>query len=751
MSLYTDYGGPEEILVGDGSGLKIAHTGSVTLTTAPKPLILSDVLHIPKMQRYLISVIKFCRTNDVSVHFFSYHLLVKDLSTGAPLVKGHNRNDLYELPKTTSLATAKKTFAFITKKSFIDVWHRRLRHPASRILNFMRNSFGLSFDLSNKITDYNGGEYESLSSLLASHGIKHLQTPPHTPQHNVQQVSAAKTLPVVSDDSLVSFIPCSSVPTSPVCSVVPSSSSVLTSSQGNDTLLSSLNSITTQTKPTQTLPHITQTHSMVTRSQNNIFKPKQGYIVSKHTLPELTEPSCVSQAIKKPEWREAMTAEFNSLVNNGIWTLVPPCTSQNVVGNKWVYRIKRKPDGSIDRFKARLVVNGFHQRPGLDFTDTFSPMIKPTTIRTVLCIALSSGWSLKQLDDDNAFLQGTLTDEVYMTQPPGFEDKDNPSHVCKLQKAIYGLKQAQRAWDQELSTFLLQYGFTNSTADASLFVYKSGSDLIYFLVYVVDLIVTGNNQHFVEQFLAQLSHRFSLKDLGSLNFLGVEYLSLTRPDVAYAVNKMSQYLHSPTKLHWTTLKRVLRYLKGHHGLFLRKNSPLNITAFSDADLADNLDDRTSTTVYILYLGNNPVSWKSVKQKTVARSSTEVEYRAVANTATKILWLKNLLSKLHVTSTHQPQLLCDNVGAAYLSANPVFHSRMKHLALDYHFVCQHVSLGAFKVSYVSKKEQLADGLTKSLGRQQFLFLRSKTGVTDGSTVLRGHVKESKQPLHKSSQL
>ena len=156
--------------------------------------------------------------------------------------------------------------------------------------------------------------------------------------------------------------------------------------------------------------------------------------------------------------------------------------------------------------------------------------------------------------------------------------------------------------------------------------------------------------------------------------------------MAFVVNKLSQYMHAPSELHWTHLKRILRYLKGtvNHGLFLTKNSSLNLAAFSDADWASNFDDRTSTTGYILFLDNNPVSWKSIKQKTVAKSSTEAEYRALANTTAEILWFKNLLTKLHILVTTQPLLLCDNIGATYLSSNPVFHSKMKHLALDYNF-------------------------------------------------------------------
>lgn len=151
-------------------------------------------------------------------------------------------------------------------------------------------------------------------------------------------------------------------------------------------------------------------------------------------------------------------------------TLIPLDDSQNLVGCKWIFRTKRKSDGSIDGFKALLVAKGFHQHPRVDYHDTFNPVVKPTTVRIVLSIAVNRSWTLRQLDVNNAFLQGHLSDDVCMYQPPGFVDKDNPTYVCKLHKAIYGLKQAPRAWYHELRTFLLQCGFQNSYADTSFFV-----------------------------------------------------------------------------------------------------------------------------------------------------------------------------------------------------------------------------------------------------------------------------------------
>jgi histone deacetylase 1/2 len=175
-----------------------------------------------------------------------------------------------------------------------------------------------------------------------------------------------------------------------------------------------------------------------------------------------------------------MYEEYDALVCNGTWELVPPDGIPNIVGCRWVYRIKRLSDGSINRFKARLVAKGFHQRPGVDYHETFSPVVKPTTVRLVLSLAVSRGWSLKQLDINNAFLQGHLSETVYMVQPPGFVDHDKPSFVCKLHKAIYGLKQAPRAWYHELRTFLLASGFCNSHSDPSLFTFHSAQHVLFF-------------------------------------------------------------------------------------------------------------------------------------------------------------------------------------------------------------------------------------------------------------------------------
>lgn len=256
--------------------------------------------------------------------------------------------------------------------------------------------------------------------------------------------------------------------------------------------------------------------------------------------------------------------------------------------------------------------------------------------------------TLTQMDVNNAFLHGTLTEDVYMSQPAGFIHSSFPNYVCKLQKALYGLKQAPHAWFHALRDFLLNYGFSNAKSDTSLFIYKSGSTIAYFLIYVDDLLLTGNDPSFLRDFKASLAEKFSLKDLDlPSHFLGVEilpttsrlfltqhhnirdllqranmgeskpvstpmptsfssadvpdstscdsslfrsiigslhYLSITRPDVAFLVNKLAQHMQSPTTMHMQALKRILHYLKStiSHGLHLTKSSNQSLTAFWDA-------------------------------------------------------------------------------------------------------------------------------------------------------------------------
>lgn len=222
----------------------------------------------------------------------------------------------------------------------------------------------------------------------------------------------------------------------------------------------------------------------------------------------------------------------------------------------------------------------------------------------------------------------------------------------------------------------------------------------------------------------------------------LQYLAFTRPDLSFAVNRLSQYMHAPTFEHWNAVKRTLRYLAGtsDQGIMLRRGNSKALHAFSDADWAGDADDYISTNGYLVYLGHHPVSWSSKKQNTIARSSTEAEYRSVANASSELIWIASLLHELGIPFDKPPTIYCDNVGATYLCANPVFHSRMKHVALDYHFIRKQVQSGALRVVHVSTKDQLADVLTKPLSRPAFTTMVNKIGVASPPSILRGRIKD-----------
>jgi histone deacetylase 1/2 len=190
---------------------------------------------------------------------------------------------------------------------------------------------------------------------------------------------------------------------------------------------------------------------------------------------------------------------------------------------------------------------------------------------------------------------------------------------------------------------------------------------------------------------------------------------LLRLDLSFSVNKVCQYLHAPTTAHWTAVKRILRYVKNTSqlGITFRKSSSTLLSAFSDADWAGCIEDRRSTGGFAIFIGPNLVSWIARKQDSVSRSSTEAEYKALANATTELIWVEALLRELGVCLCQKPCLWCDNLDATYLSVNPVFHARIKHIEIDYHFVRERVAQNRLDIRFISTKDQVADGFTKAL--------------------------------------
>jgi hypothetical protein len=190
-------------------------------------------------------------------------------------------------------------------------------------------------------------------------------------------------------------------------------------------------------------------------------KPFSSYMALMCDLIE-KEPTCFEEAIQKKEWADAMTEEYQSIIKNDVWEIVPRPKNKDVVSSKWLYKIKHVVDGSIEKHKARFVARGFSQKEGIDYEETFAPVARYTSIRTIIALAAKMKWKLHQMDVKTTFLNGVIEEEVYIEQPQGFEVEDRKTHVCRLKKALYGLKQAPRAWYGRIDSFLTSLGFTKS-------------------------------------------------------------------------------------------------------------------------------------------------------------------------------------------------------------------------------------------------------------------------------------------------
>lgn len=271
-------------------------------------------------------------------------------------------------------------------------------------------------------------------------------------------------------------------------------------------------------------------HHMVTRGKAGIFKPNPKYALQTESATSTTPtttvspiPSSVRAALKDPNWRAAMHLEFDALQANNTWTLQERPRGARIITGKWVFKHKWNPDGSLDRYKARWVVRGFNQRPGIDFGDTFSPVVKPATIRTVLTLVASKRWPTHQLNVSNAFLHGDLHETVYCSQPTGFEHPERPDAVCLLSRSLYGLRQAPRQWFLRFVAYVTSLGFVQSRADTSLFVLRQGNDTAYLLLYVDDMILSASSSRLLQHIIDKLKLAFAIKDLGPLRFfLGID-------------------------------------------------------------------------------------------------------------------------------------------------------------------------------------------------------------------------------------
>jgi hypothetical protein len=476
---------------------------------------------------------------------------------------------------------------------------------------------------------------------------------------------------------------------------------------------------------------------------------------------------------------------------------------------RWVFKLKYSTDPTsairtIARYKARLVILGNHQKHGIDYDETYAPVLRMEAFRLLMTIAAILDYEIHNMDVVTAFLNGFIDFLLHVKPPPGFEDLYDPNHVLRVLKSVYGLKQSPRMWYITLVNYLLSLGYNRLIKDRCIFVKIIDGYPIFIGVYVDDLIILAPCVEIMGSIKADFSTRFSMHDLGELkSILGFHIirdraaktitlhqsqyatavvqrfgygdcnpvptpvmanlklstsmcaLSLddihymkdkpyrsvvgslmylmtgTRPDLAYLVQQLSQFLNNPGPEHWNAAVRGLRYLKGTLSLGLTLGGPSSphgiLHAYSDSDFASCVDTRRCIGGYVTFAFNSCISWVAKKLRSVVLSTTEAEYMFLCLLAQESLYMKQLLAELGFKIDSPITLFVDNQSTILVVKNPALHGRSKHVDVKYHFIKDLVEQQVFIVTYVSTKEQLADIFTKPLDKPTFENLRSQLGL------------------------
>lgn len=513
-------------------------------------------------------------------------------------------------------------------------------------------------------------------------------------------------------------------------------------------------------------------------------------------------------ALKSPNyklWQEAMSEEINTMTKRKVWTLVPKPANKQILGCRWVYNIKKNDENKIVKYKARLVAQGYRQYKGISYNEVYSPVINFSIIRLFFSLLVSCfKWSHIQLDIKGAYLYAKLSDEIFMKQPQGFEDSNNPDFVCKLHKAIYGLHQSGREWFYEIDSYLKSINFKKFEWCNCTYVYKNNAVL---LLYVDDIIILGENQEVIQRIISIISVKYEITILGKTrNLLGITFeeteegilihqedyiknlekrfkaynipkstlpiakgyslskrlspkteeekremrrfpyrnilgcLSFlsgrTRPDITYAVNSLSRFQENPGKVHWEILLRLLGYVISTKTFKLKlfNVQSINISCFTDADFASDIDSRTSVGGLILFLDQSPIIWRSFQQKSISLSTMESEYKSITEAAKEVKWIKCILEecisfRLFKHTYLSATVYSDNMSAIQFASSPIENQRTKYIEVQLHFIRNLIKDNLFKLKYVNTKINVADTFTKPQTKEQIKRLTEKVFKRD----------------------
>lgn len=521
------------------------------------------------------------------------------------------------------------------------------------------------------------------------------------------------------------------------------------------------------------------------------------------------DPSNYKEAIssnKAIEWSKAMDIELKDLEQQNTWTLVPRPINRKVLKGRWVYKTKLNPDGTINKFKARWVVKGFLQQPGIDFFQTFAHTVKPIAFRLLFALAAYLNWEIYQWDVKSAFPNADIDTDLYVEQPTGYI-KD-PNLVCKLNKALYGLKQSARQWQIYWTSILAILGFKPIPADNSIFINKN-KDVIL-ATHIDDILVFSKTIEDINNLYNKLNKDLQISNLGEVKYyLGIEIIrdrqnrsiklsqkgfidnllnkfnktnlyptknplaqgvkltknidqaskedikeyqkqigsliyltTATRADLAYPIGLLARFMSNPGLQHFKALSRVWQYLIYSKDYSLEykyhSDSSIGLIGYSDSDWGGDIS-RKSTTGYTFLIANSfkksysnrtAISWNSKLQKTIALSSCESEYMALKEAIKESLYIKSLISQIpaiNSTIKDTKVLYTDSQSSIDLANNPIYHSRTKHIDIQYHFVRENVINNVISLVYCPTSSLLADGLTKAIPTDKFNELVEGLGL------------------------
>ncbi|KAJ9561120.1 hypothetical protein OSB04_006280 [Centaurea solstitialis] len=508
-----------------------------------------------------------------------------------------------------------------------------------------------------------------------------------------------------------------------------------------------------------------------------------------------SEPKTYREAVTSsegPQWKEAIKSEIDSILQNHTWELVDLPPGCKPLGYRWIFKKKMKTDGTIDKYKARLVIKGYRQKEGLDYFDTYSPVTRITSIRLVLAIAAIRNLQIHQMDVKTAFLNGELDEEIYMEQPEGFVAQGKENKVCKLVKSLYGLKQAPKQWHQKFDQAMLESGFKISECDKCVYMKDTTHGYVILCLYVNDMLIIGSDDKMIRSTKDMLKSKFDMKDMGLADvILGikitrtqnglvlsqthyvdkilekfnqgdtsiartpidtsqhlsknrgdsvaqVEYsriigslmylMSCTRPDLAYAVSRLSRYTSNPSVEHWKSITRLLRYLRytREYGLHYGRY-PTVIEGYSDANWISDIKDSRSTSGYVFTLAGAAISWKSSKQTVIARSTMESEFIALDKSGEEAEWLRQFVEDIPKWPKPVTAICihCDSQSAIGRAQSTMYNGKSRHIRRRHNTIRQLLSTGVISIDYVKSKDNIADPLTKGLSRD--LVYKSSKGM------------------------